>query len=91
MLSKISWSRCRIASVGMNNGVMNYAPYCSDLSCTEQEATTQTSGAIPLSRSLSHLCMTSRVFIVIDNVAKTVMLSILWATMLCTAECMLGI
>ena len=91
MLSKISWSRCRIASVGMNNGVMNYAPYCSDLSRTEHGATTQTSGAIPLSRSLSQLCMTSRVFIVIELVAMTVMLSILWATMLCTAECMLGI
>ena len=94
LLSKISnsrWSRCSIASVGLRYSVMNYAPYCTDLPCTEQEATTQTSGAFPFSRSLSQLCMTSRVFIVIELVAMTVMLSILWATMLCTAESMVGI
>ena len=90
-LSKIRWPSWRIASVGWNNGVMKYAPYCSDLRFTTQEATTQTSGAIPLSQSPSQLCMTSRVYIVIELVAMTVMLSTLLATMFCAAEGIVGI
>ena len=51
----------------------------------------QTSGAIPFSQSPSQLRVTRRMYIVIELVAMTVLLSTLLATMFCTAEGIVGI
>ena len=94
LISKLSenrWPNWRIASEVWNKGVKKWTPYCADLRFTTQESTTQTSGAIPLSLSPNQLCMTIRMYIVIELVAMTAMLSTLYATMFCAAEGIVGI